>query len=186
MYNLSPVQKKILLVLLGGVALGMSGSPRQYFKTLRAIEKDWKKINQHSFNRSVGSLSREKLVEKKILSNGSMKLILTKEGKRQAKLWSLINRSINFKKPKLWDKKWRIVIFDIPEKDRTFRDILRSHLRELNFKKLQHSVFVSPYPFEKVILDLVELYSAKKYVRIITATKIDNEKKIKKYFPEIS
>lgn len=186
MYNLSPVQKKILLVLLGGVALGMSGSPRQCMKTLKAIERDWKKINQHSFNRSVGNLSREKLVEEKFSSDGSMKLTLTKEGRKQAKLLLLLKGSINFKKPKVWDKKWRVVLFDIPEKDRAFRDILRNHLRELNFKKLQHSAFVSPYPFEKLIFELAGLYSAKKYVRVITATKIDNEKVIKKYFREIS
>lgn len=186
MYNLGPVQKKILLVLLGGVALGMSGSPRQYMKTLKTIEGDWAKINQHSFNRSVGNLSREKLVEEKFSSNGSMKLALTKEGRKQAKLLLLLKGSINFKKPKSWDKKWRIVLFDIPERDRAFRDILRNHLRELDFKKLQHSAFISPYPLEKLILELAELYSAKKYVRVITATEIDNERSIKKYFPEIN
>ncbi|KKU53381.1 MAG: hypothetical protein UX75_C0041G0016, partial [Candidatus Moranbacteria bacterium GW2011_GWE2_47_10] len=37
MYKFGPVQKKIMITLLGGVALGVSASPRQYFDTLRKI-----------------------------------------------------------------------------------------------------------------------------------------------------
>ncbi|EKE16263.1 MAG: hypothetical protein ACD_11C00024G0031 [uncultured bacterium] len=182
MYKFGSVQKKIIIGLLGGIALGMSSSPRQYFKAFRQIQKDWKKINQDSFNRSIKRLSREKLVEEKKLSDGSFKLILTREGKEQARKLSLIGNFIKFKKPKKWDKKWRIVIFDIPEKDKVFRNILREHLKELNFFKLQNSVFISPHPFEEMISELTRLYSSEQYVRIITAIKIDDEYKIKKHF----
>jgi len=182
MYKFGPVQKKIVLTLLGGVVLGFSASPRQYFQTFRKIKKEWKETDQRNFERSIHRLSREKLIEEKILPNGSFKLELTEEGKKQAKIASLLGNYINFPKPKRWDGKWRIVLFDIPEKDRVFRDILREHLRALDFFKLQYSVFISPYPFEKPILELVALYSAKPYVRVITATKVDNEDKIKKHF----
>jgi len=183
MYKFGTVQRKIMLALLGGVALGLSGSPRQYFRTLRKLQKEWSKINQQNFNRSIRRLSAEKLIEEKKMPDGSFKLILTKQGKRQAKILSLLgSSSINFKKPKKWDRKWRIVLFDIPEKDRVFRDILREHLRELGFFKLQHSVFVSPHPFEKPISELISLYSAEPYVRVVTAAYIDNQNKIKNHF----
>jgi DNA-binding transcriptional regulator PaaX len=182
MYKFGPIQQKILLTLLGGLALGLSSSPRQYFKTFRKIRKEWESINQRNFNRSVRRLAREKLIEEKILSDGSFKLILTKRGKRQAKIFKMLGGAINFKKPKYWDGKWRLVIFDIPENDRIFRDILREHLYALNFFKLQQSVFVSPYPFEKLILELVSLYEAQSYVRVITATFIDNGSRLKKHF----
>ncbi|MFH0969269.1 MAG: hypothetical protein V1804_02065 [Patescibacteria group bacterium] len=182
MYKFGSVQKKIMLALLGGVALGCSYSPWQYFRTFRKIRKEWRRIDQRNFNRSIRRLSKEKLVEEVMLADGSFRLVLTKKGKRQAKILNLLGSSIYFKKPKRWDGKWRIVIFDIPEKDRLFRDILREHLYSLQFFKLQQSVFVSPYPFEKPILELVFLYSAEPYVRVITATKIDNEAKIKKHF----
>lgn len=167
---------------MGGVALGLSGSPRQYFKTLRTLRKDWQKINQQNFQRSITRLTDEKLLEEKILPNGSMKIILTEKGRKQARRLNLLGNSIKFKKPKRWDGKWRLVIFDIPEKDRSFRNILREHLRNLKFYKLQHSVFVSPYPFEKQMLELIEIYSSQPYVRVITATKIDNESSLKRYF----
>src|SRR3990172_7215508 len=139
MNKFGPVQRKILIVLLGGVTLGLSSSPRQYFKTFRRLQREWRKIDQRNFNRSIRRLADEKLIEEKMLPDGSFKLVLTKNGKQQAKALSLFGSSINFKKPKQWDGKWRIVLFDIPEKDRLFRDILREHLYALGFFKLQHS-----------------------------------------------
>jgi DNA-binding transcriptional regulator PaaX len=185
MYKFGTVQRKIMLTLLGGVALGLSPSPTQYFRTFRKLQKEWKKIDQRNFNRSIRRLSQEKLIDEVKLSDGSFNLVLTSKGKQEAKKLSFLGNSINFKNPKHWDGKWRIVIFDIPEKERMFRDILREHLYALDFFKLQHSVFVSPCPFEKTILELVTLYSAEPYVRVITAINIDNEDKLKKHFARI-
>lgn len=45
---------------------------------------------------------------------------------------------------KPWDKKWRVVIFDIPEKERGKRDVLRKKLISLGFGKLQESIYITP------------------------------------------
>jgi DNA-binding transcriptional regulator PaaX len=73
-------------------------------------------------------------------------------------------------------------MFDIPEKSRAFRSVLREHLRELGFKRLQQSVFVSPYPYEKPIAELVALYRAGTYVRVMTVSWIDVGTKLKRQF----
>ncbi|MCK9378675.1 MAG: hypothetical protein M0P97_00840 [Candidatus Moranbacteria bacterium] len=185
MYKFGSVQQKILLTLMGGVALGCASSPRQYFKTLRQVRREWKNIDQRNFNRSIRTLSREKLIKENELPDGSFELVLTARGKIQARKLDFLGGSIMFKKPKRWDSKWRVVLFDVPEKDRLFRDILREHLHNLKFRKLQHSVFVSPYPCEKSILELTALYGAERYVRVITATKIDNEAVLKKHFSKL-
>ena len=182
MIRIGKNQQKIMLVLLGGVALGCSSSPKKYFDTFGKIKSEWRGINRRSFNYSVRQLSREKLIEEERTSDGSFRLVLTEKGKEEALKLSLLGSVINFKKPKKWDKRWRVVIFDIPERDRLFRDVLRKHLFALEFYKLQQSVFVSPYPFEKPILELVGLYSAERYVRVITAVSMDNEEALKAYF----
>lgn len=182
MSKLGPVQKKLILLLLAGFVLGMETSSIRYYRRLKLLRKEWKKINQQSFDRSVKRLSSQKLVKEVVLPNGSFKLVLTQEGKRQARIQYLFGQSIHFKNPKEWDKKWRIVLFDVPEKDRKFRDVLREHLRELKFYKLQHSVFISPYPCEKQLLELVALYKVGSFVRIVTADWVDNEEKLKKHF----
>lgn len=182
LYRFGSVQRKIMLTLLGGVVLGCSSSPNQYFSTFRKIKKEWKEVNKSNFYRSMRSLSKEKLIKEKKMADGSIKLVLTERGEEEAFKLSLLGSSINFKKPKKWDGKWRIVIFDIPETDRIFRGILRRHLFNLEFYKLQQSVFVSPHPFERQIMDLTEIYSATPYVRVITATEIDNAKELKRHF----
>lgn len=73
-------------------------------------------------------------------------------------------------------------MFDVPEKKRLFRDILRDHLKVIGFKELQHSVFIFPYPCEKEIQSLVKLYDAAAFVRIITAKTINNETALKQSF----
>ena len=52
---------------------------------------------------------------------------------------------------RVWDKKWRLVIFDIPEKKKPAREALREKLKDLGFAKLQDSVWVTPFPCENEI-----------------------------------
>src|SRR3989338_8740607 len=57
-------------------------------------------------------------------------------------------------KHKQWDKKWRVVIFDIPREFNRERDVLRGKLKEFGFYMLQESVFIFPYPCENELEDL--------------------------------
>ncbi|MBI2474497.1 MAG: hypothetical protein HYV68_02235 [Candidatus Taylorbacteria bacterium] len=54
------------------------------------------------------------------------------------------------RKPK-WDKKWRVLIFDIPEYRRSLRDKIRRTLFSIGFMRLQDSVWVYPYNCEDLI-----------------------------------
>ncbi len=67
-------------------------------------------------------------------------------------------------------------MFDIPEKKRLFRDILRNHLKNIGFKELQQGIFLFPFPCESEMASLIKLYHATRHVRIITTQKIDNQK----------
>ncbi len=182
MYKFGPVQQKLLLLLLGGITLGGQRSPDRYYRVLGELRKEWKRIDQRSISRSLRRLSEQKLLKEQPLSDGTIRLVLTKEGKRQAGFLDIYGRSIRLRKPKKWDGKWRVIIFDIPEDSRIFRNILRQHLYEMEFYQLQKSVFVSPYPYEKPLMELVSLYEAAPFVRIMTVSWIDNEKKLKRYF----
>ena len=55
-----------------------------------------------------------------------------------------------------WDGFWRMVIFDIPEKNRQARDLLRRQLVKLGFGKLQNSTYISPHDHGKSLLDFLE------------------------------
>ena len=181
--RLGPVQQKLLLLFFGGLAIGLaSNSPKAYFRTVRKVIEAWEDIDQRSFNRSIRSLCEMRLLEEIRRPDGTITLRLTDQGKRYAKREEFFGSTLQIKRPKKWDHLWRIVSFDIPEKKRLFRDILRNHLKTIGFKELQHSVFIFPFPCESEMLALTELYNATRYVRIITAQKIDNETALKKHF----
>ena len=99
--RLGETQRKILLLLLGGIALGLSGSPKRYFQVLKAIEKDWKEINKQSLKRAIKSLYESKLVSEKENPDGSVTLVLTDKGKQKALTYDLDKMEI--KKSKQWD-----------------------------------------------------------------------------------
>lgn len=71
-----------------------------------------------------------------------------------------------------WDKKWRLVIFDIPSELNRKRDTLRRRLKYIGFLMLQRSVFVFPYPCEQELSDICEKMGIDSYVDVVTAESI--------------
>ncbi len=180
MHRLGENQQKILLLLLGGLALGLSGSPKGYFRILKSIEKDWQEINKQNLRRTIKSLYQSKLIGEKQNADDTITLILTNKGREKALTYNLDEMTI--KEPKNWDGKWRIVLFDIPEFRRKIRDALRFHLKRMGFYEFQKSVFVHPYNCQDEIDYLIEFYDIRKFVRFIVADSIDNELHLKSYF----
>lgn len=82
----------------------------------------------------------------------------------------------------IWDKKWRIVFFDIPEKQKTKRDAFAGHLRRMRFAVLQRSVFISPFPCRDEVTMLSAHYEINQFVTYIEASHIDNETLLRKHF----
>jgi DNA-binding transcriptional regulator PaaX len=50
-----------------------------------------------------------------------------------------------------WDGKWRIVGFDVKEKERNIRNVLRESLKLSGFGMLQRSLYISPLPVESLV-----------------------------------
>lgn len=68
---------------------------------------------------------------------------ITELGKRRLREFDF--DSLAIERPKRWDGKWRIVIFDIPEKRQRERRSLRMKLSAVGFYQLQKSVWVYPF-----------------------------------------
>lgn len=86
-----------------------------------------------------------------LISDKELALRLTDKGKSKA-LW--IKMKLEDEK---WDGKWRVIMWDIPEKRKKTRDLLRYQLKQLGFKKVQNSVWAS----KKNCLDLLKEYIRK-------------------------
>jgi len=174
------LKKKVLLLLSAGLALGLTKSPRKQFWILKQIPKELEKLNRQTLQRSIDSLYKSHLIEEKQHKDGTTTLILSKDGKQEALKFNL--DKIEIKKPTKWDGKWRIIMFDIPEKSRRLRDSLRFHFQKIGLREFQKSVFIHPFSCEKEIEFILELYNARKYVRFVLAEEIDNELHIKNKF----
>src|SRR3989344_8664514 len=174
------LKKKALLLLYAGLALGLTQSPKTQWWIVKQIPKEWGRVNRQALERAINSLYTSHLVEERNNTDGTTTLILSENGKKRALRFNI--DKLEIKKPPSWDKKWRIVMFDIPEKLRWLRDSLRFHFREIGLIELQKSVFVFPYPCNDEIEFIIESYNARKHVRFILADKIDNELHLKKKF----
>ena len=88
------------------------------------------------------------------------------------------NRFLILKAP--WDKKLRIVAFDIPEQKRSWRNYLRNELNLMQFKQLQQSVYVGKYPLPQSLVQEIEDDGLGKNIHIFTIDKADRQDEILK------
>ena len=81
-----------------------------------------------------------------------------------------------------WDRRWRILIFDIPEKQKYKRNFLRQKLIELGFYQLQKSVWITPFPLPTAFSDFLSTIKVHPFLYSITVEKINREGELKRYF----
>lgn len=91
---------------------------------------------------------------------------LTQAGRDQA----VVNKLLSDEK---WDGKWRVVVFDIPEKHRKLRNVLRGKLREWEFKSWQKSVWIGKKQVEIQLRRFIKEVGLSQWVKVIMSTDID-------------
>src|SRR3989344_6182978 len=181
----SEVTREFLLGLaeLGKVFL-TGDSSRFHIKNWRTQTAwDFTKLEQgkrKKFAQALWRLKKNRLIITNQKADGTFVVELTEKGKRKIKEFQFADLEIPI--PKKWDGRWRIIIFDIPNKRNAGREALRNKIKALDFYQLQKSVWVFPYPCEKEIEFIVELFHLYPYVQIIEATKIKNDAKLRKYY----
>lgn len=147
-------QKALLFAAVGGLMVAIGAVP------------DFSKILKHYAGQKKGARFNYRV--KSVLGRLAARGLITFEergGKRYARITETgkqvleleILREKSLRKPKHWDKRWRVVIFDIPERRRSIRVRLRRFMEEYGFVRLQNSVWVYPYDCE----DLIALAKAK-------------------------
>lgn len=134
----------------------------------------------HSRKSEVIKSAANRLKNKGLLKFGNGYYSLTPQGEKVLKRWEQTNYKIN--KPKKWDKKWRIVIFDIPERKKKVREEIRQILTRAGFKRLQDSVWVYPYDCEDVIGLLKMDFGIGRDLLYVIADQIENDKYLRQEF----
>jgi len=136
--------------------------------------------NKNKYRYAVES-SRKRLVRNGLLEYNAEGFIkLTPKG--GAKLRQLELHEYKIKKSKRWDKKWRVLIFDIPEERKVLRDKVRRTLIIIGFVRLQDSVWVYPYDCEDLITLLKADFKVGREILYLIVDKIENDDQLKKQF----
>lgn len=176
----SEIVKDIIswLALAGMIYLAAS-SPYFIRNLLREIPK-WKKYKSRNVSEAFKRLLRKKCINIETKEN-QIYISLTEKGRKMAG-WLQID-ALKIKKPKKWDGKWRIVIFDISSLKKLYREAFRGKLKQLGFCQLQKSVWVHPFNCCDEIELLRDFFGlSQKEMRLIVAENIGPDEWLRKIF----
>ncbi len=132
-----------------------------------------KKNRLYYIKSTIHQMAKKGLVSLEKNQAGQTMVQLTPKGREELKHYA--HGVLKIEKPKHWDKKYRLIIFDIKEWKRKTRDGLRQWLEHLGFVRLQNSVWVYPYPCREIIVLLKSNFKIGKEVLYITADEIEND-----------
>lgn len=180
-------QVKLVLSLLGkGALLSMGFIAPKTSRLTKDLFKDekgwnvWKQYNTTYLRQTIRRLEKQKLVEVFEDENGRQAVKLTKNGKQKILKYAI--EELEIIKPKVWDRKWRLVIYDIPSKKKRLQNIVRGILKRLGFLQLQQSVYLIPFPCFDEMEFLREYYGLGENIKILTATNLEEDAVYRTYF----
>ena len=172
--------KAILITLFVGTAVISPGGAAVVLKSINKLfeGKVVRNLDQEQIDRAVRYLKNRKLIEVQRAYKEEV-YKLTKLGRRRVRK---LMKSFGVVKPKKWDGKWRMVIFDIPESKKEERDIFREQLKSLGLAHVQQSAFIHPYECRDQIYYLAGNLFIKPSVRYIVVQEITGEKDLRQRF----
>lgn len=165
--------KEILfMVAVGPILLSSLFLPNapQILKPLIRWRRNWDKIDKRRIQDAVNRLNQKRLVE--LIEKGDELYIkTTTNGKNLLKKFDY--DSLELPQFKTWDRKWRLVIFDIPEKNKKERAALSKKLKDIGFYPIQKSVFIYPYDCRDEIDFICEFLLINRYVNYCVVESLD-------------
>ena len=124
--------------------------------------------------------ARERLIREGLIENTGALLRITPKGERELRL--LDSGAYQLKKPKRWDGRWRVLIFDIPEHRRSLRNKLRQTLAMVGFVRLQDSVWLYPYDCEDFVALLKTDFRIGKDMLYLIVDALENDRTYRAHF----
>jgi DNA-binding transcriptional regulator PaaX len=183
--NRQALMDNLLKFVAGGgfltTALAAPNAVQVFDKSMyRLLKKLDKRAQQRELRRAIHYMKTRGLIkyDTRDYEHG---IELTKAGKEH-----LVKRNyetMNLAIPKKWDKKWRLVFFDIPEDIKTKRNVLTLKLKSLGFRQLQKSIWIHPFSCRPEIEAVCEVLDIRRFVTLVEITEIDNEALLKERFP---
>ncbi|MBI2036630.1 CRISPR-associated endonuclease Cas2 [Candidatus Microgenomates bacterium] len=121
-------------------------------------------LKKSSLAKTIKRLREKGLID--FVSDNELIIKLTDPGKDKA-LWAKMMMG-----DKKWDGKWRLIIWDIPEKRRQTRDLLRMKLKQLGFVRWQKSVWASKINCTNILREFVKKVGIGDWVMVLESDNV--------------
>jgi CRISPR-associated endonuclease Cas2 len=178
--KITSISKDILISIgiLGFVTVAaVAGNAVQLLKYTGLTKRS--KIKTYEINKNIKRLIERCLIV--IKEDGTHKFLeITPKGRKLLLKYEL--EGLTQEKPPKWDRKYRVVIFDILETRKKARDELRRVIRGFGFICLQNSVWIYPYHCQEIIELLKKYLELKGEVIYMTVDSIEDDEWLKENF----
>ena len=145
----------------------------------RQAKKEREQLRKH-----IDYLRRKHLVELKKEGDERLVRLTTKAKYEILRLQFVLH--MRAQRKRAWDRKWRLVLFDVPEIQKNYRNFLRKLLRQNGFRMWQLSVWVSPYNPEPHLSNLLQYLGIEKHYELIEADCAKCSPKLRRKFVEVN
>jgi DNA-binding transcriptional regulator PaaX len=169
-------------VILSVVAFGAIVGGAAAFPGLLAVVRQYRKFRKFSDKeiRYAYYGTKKRGLIKSQLENENDVLVLSEKGNKRILDFDLDTLSI--KQPWRWDKKWRVVLYDIPVRFNPAREGLRETLKDLGLIQFQKSAWLYPYDCLGEVIFVADYYGVGKYIDYIEADRMTKWKKFERAF----
>lgn len=175
--RISKKAKEVLLLLIKSGELWFRKTPAGYFRVVAEDKTPWLSFHRKTLLYAIHSLYRAGLANIEEVQDGFTRVTVTDEGRVVSK-----EKELGGLQPKEWDKKWRLVFFDIPEEKKKQRDAFRYQLQKAGFMEFQRSAFIYPHSCFREIERIAGELNLDEHIVMVTAETLSNEFKFKKHF----
>jgi len=121
--------------------------------------------NEQSVRAAISRMNKQGWVTNRKIGNRSYYRLTDRGVRRMDEAAHLIFKL----KPEIWDGKWRLFLYTIPEEQRHIRDELRRELIWSGFGMLSSGLWITPNDLEEQVNDIIEKYGISRHVNFFVS-----------------
>ncbi len=179
------IDQLLKLIAVAGAAGVTVAAPNSAQALEKPLGKIIKRLDRSLDSRKIAYYAKRIDVVEVIEDGGNgYRIQLTNKGQKRAVKSTFDDLQVP--RQKHWDRRWRLVVFDIPEQHKASRQFLSEKLKTMGFYMLQRSLWIHPFPcLEQISLIKHVLPELETFIVLLETDNIDQHNNLVKHFAKI-